>query len=47
MCSMPPEFSALAELLPVTAERDFPVPLTVGVISATGRSEVGIVPYEN
>lgn len=32
---MPPEFSALAELLPVTAERDFPVPLTVGVISDT------------
>ncbi len=35
MCSMPPEFSALAELLPVTAERAFPAPLTVGVISDT------------
>ena len=35
MSSMPPEFNALAELLPVTAERVFPVPLLVGVISDT------------
>ena len=35
MCSMPPEYSELADLLPVTADRIFPVPLTVGVISDT------------
>jgi putative phosphoesterase len=32
---MPPEFNELADLLPVTVERVFPVPLTVGVISDT------------
>ena len=32
---MPPEFSELADLLPVTQEREFPVPLLLGVISDT------------
>lgn len=32
---MPPEFNALAELLPLTQQRMFETPLTVGVISDT------------
>jgi uncharacterized protein len=45
---MPPEFSELADLLPVTAERVFPVPLTVGVISDTHIKEKGErrIPFE-
>lgn len=35
MCSMPPEFNALAELLPLTQQRVFQTPLMVGVISDT------------
>ncbi len=34
-CSMPPEFSELAELLPVTQQRTFATPLLVGIISDT------------
>jgi putative phosphoesterase len=32
---MPPEFNELADLLPLTAEREFSVPLLLGVISDT------------